>query len=522
MNTQQRKDWWSIWLTVSMIIILILALQPHAHAQPCTVAFSDRTMQPPEVFVPPPGNNSQSGSATSGQIRALHFLHGLGGTATSWNLVAARTAAQGTALYPARQVVYAQPHTYLQNGDLNSMGLDVQSYLNTYGWALNQSHNLQAQDNIMITHSLGGAVALQLDSLNSLPFANHQVGGYIFFGTGFQGVEAAHNFSPQGRDMASAFIAEGCQVLSDPDVWAYNRLPNLRWLPNLDPYLHKISDSICQTTGQVLLPFTLKQFNRSVVQEIKPNEPDLSALVSRNLNGPSIVVYGVEDEPVFWRTATSMYVSDSVGLALATDPFAMDDDQALVDWVQDEYDRFRMRQLALWQSSQSAFLKANQLGGKSFLGGWHYARGLSLQRQSQANGRAAIWYADANEAYKQMIGARVITTQREGYWCLCHHPISDSIPFSMTIVQDSLDCGTSDLNAECFIYPRWVQTIEEKPNDGLVLAESAGQFPQAVSVILMPSTNHQQMRNSSVTREVLKRIFNGQIPNGAFFITAPQ
>lgn len=521
MNTQQRKDWWSIWLTVSIILILILALQPQVQAQPCSLSLSDPEQQPPSVFVPPPGNAS-SASATTGGLRAIHFLHGLGGTATSWNMVASRTAANGASQYPARQVVYAQPHTYIQNGDLSSMGLDVQSFLNTYGWALNQSHGLQAQRNIIVTHSLGGAVALALDSLNTLPNANHQAGGYIMFGTGFQGVHAAQSFSPYGDDLARAFIAEGCQVLSDPDVWAYHRLPNLRWLPNLDPVLRAISDSLCQTTGQVLLPFTLKQFDRPVIQELVPGAPMLDALVNRPTGGPTLAIYGVEDEPVFWRTATSMYTADSVGLALASDPFSMDDDQALVDWVQDEYDRFRIQQFALWQSSQAAFLQSYHLGGKHLLGGWHFARGLSLQRQSAAHGRVAQWYADANESYKQMIGARVITSARDGYWCLCRNPMSSEMPVAITAIQDSSDCSTSDPDAECFIYPRWVQTIQEKPNDGLVLAESAGLYPHAAATILMPGTNHQQMRNSSVTREVLKRIFNGQVPNGAFFITAPQ
>ena len=48
-----------------------------------------------------------------------------------------------------------------------------------------------------------------------------------------------------------------------------------------------------------------------------------------------------------------------------------------------------------------------------------------------------------------------------------------------------------------------------KPNDGVVLSESAGMLNGAVYSVKMFNTNHQQMRNCEETKIGLNKAFNG-------------
>jgi hypothetical protein len=87
------------------------------------------------------------------------------------------------------------------------------------------------------------------------------------------------------------------------------------------------------------------------------------------------------------------------------------------------------------------------------------------------------------------------------------------------VVAHPSDCESNTPDATCLAWPRWVSEVTVQPNDGVVLASSAGSLPGAVAHIALPHTNHQQMRNASYTREFFKRLYNGTIPGAAFFLT---
>jgi hypothetical protein len=228
---------------------------------------------------------------------------------------------------------------------------------------------------------------------------------------------------------------------------------------------------------------------------------------------PVVLAYGVEDEPVFWRTATSMLATDSVGLALAQDPFAMDGDQDLVTFATQQYDRHSSQRTDALQRAFQYRIAAwilSPTGIGSLIAEW---QAVQAEREAAAADRAARWYLDANDSYKQLIGARRTQLIQDGYWCRCRFDESDP---SWTPVANASDCATDQ---GCTVLPRYEHLVVEKPSDGVVLAESAGVLNGAVASIQMPGTNHQQMRNSSVTKSVLNRLMNGQIPGGAYFAT---
>lgn len=502
-------------LVVGLIFTLSIALTISASGQPCSQPAMLPTWAGPvqhEAVAIPPANLSWAGKTGTTGHRIVHFLHGLGGTSDSWNLLAARTAFQGAPGYPARQVVYLNPHSYLQNGSPVASAMDINAYLSSTGAAASAAQNIHVLDNFIVAHSYGGVLSLLLDSLYAHRFIfTRQFGGIVAFGSAVNGAYLAKSLHPAGDNLAVPFVEHACRVLSNPRLWA-PQFPAMRWIPGLDPLLRDAVDQSCGL-GSSFVPFALKKFNSPGMVDLFPTAPLAIRLGKRVPSVPVVLAYGVEDEPVFWRTATSMLATDSVGLALATDPFSMDGDGDLVTFASQQYDRHSsqrsdaLQRAFTWRVAAWA-LAPTAVG--SLIAEW---QAVQAEREAAAADRAARWYLDANESYKQLIGARTTQIVLDGYWCRCRDDVNDP---SWTPVASASDCATDE---GCTVLPRYEHLAVEKPNDGVVLAESAGVLNGAVASLLMPGTNHQQMRNSSVTKSVLNRLMNGQIPGGAYFAT---
>ena len=516
-SSSQRADSPApIALVVGLILSLTLLLSWSAAAQPCGNPASLPAIEAASAvhadFVPPTGSLQWSNKTATNGDRIVHFIHGLGGNADSWNLVAARTAAIGTPGYPAREVVYANPPTYLQTGSTLDAAMDIHGYLTATGGPLSALHAIDVEDNFMVGHSYGGVLSLLLDSLYDDPQTfTRQFGGIVAFGSAINGAYLAKALHPTGDNLAVAFVEEACRALSDPRLVA-PQFPALRWIPGLDPLLRTVVDNACGL-GSSFVPFALQKFNSPGMVELFPSAPLAQRLGKRTPSVPVVLAYGVEDEPVFWRTATSMYRSDSVGLALANDPFSMDGDGDLVTFATQQHDRYANQKAQALQRAANFRIAAWALSPTllgSLIAEW---QAVVAEREAAAADKAARWYRDANDSYKQLVGARVMQVNAEGYWCRCRDEYNAPTWYP---VNDPADCfGDGD----CLTFPIYEFQLVEKPSDGVVLAESAGILNGAVASVLMPSTNHQQMRNSSVTKSVLNRVMNGQIPGGAFFAT---
>ena len=63
-------------------------------------------------------------------------------------------------------------------------------------------------------------------------------------------------------------------------------------------------------------------------------------------------------------------------------------------------------------------------------------------------------------------------------------------------------------------------TLVDKPSDGVVLAESAANYPGANYSRELTGSNHTQMRNDANTKDALLRLLEGEY--GDFFTTALQ
>ena len=242
--------------------------------------------------------------------------------------------------------------------------------------------------------------------------------------------------------------------------------------------------------GGTVLEALIDGIVRPVTADYRLGAPFLDSLNSRTDTIPVVVLYGVEEEPVLWRTLYSLTLHDSVN---SHNPFNADYDDGFVQYVN--------AQISIYQALENAF--------------------RPMKSVSRTFRKAKEWLIYANVNWKKAIGARILVPVMEGYSCLC---VNDLFPGSdNTVLVSSLaDCVGDSPGEQCWLMgPSYNLEVLEKPNDGVVLAESAGTLDYANKVILLEHTNHQQMRNSTVTRRELNRLFGGSYyPDIRFFKTA--
>ncbi len=510
---------------IALLIAFVVALNQRALAQPC--AMPDSMVIGGEFWswhpTPPAEVSAKHATktVTSGD-RILYFVHGMGGDATSWNLVASRTSYLGAPGYNARQTVYASPVTYLHNGNLVDAALELDHYFSTVGGPLSATHQItNLSKNFIIAHSLGGLVARQLDQMyeESPAVFSRQFGGLVTFGSPHQGAIGLLNIDPNGKDMARKFVTEACKILSDPELIMYPSLPILRWIPGLDPWLKTTVQSTCGTFGSVFTPFAARDFYQPITAEIHPQSNALNDLNSAGVHVPSVAFYGVEQEPIFWRTATSFFHLDSVGLGLLTDPFSATNDNALVDFASQERAKYAGLEHTARQGVAYHEMMAFAWRFVPFAAPYHKKKAKQKLKSALAFHGANSWYADANDLYKEIIGAQVNRTKQDGWFCLCFGRNGFWTNVDRGVVDGPEDCEPASPKEKCITFPRYVWTRQNYESDGLVLATSAHQLPGALAALRMPQTNHQQMRNCLQTKEKLKMLFDGHILNGLYFAT---
>ena len=91
-----------------------------------------------------------------------------------------------------------------------------------------------------------------------------------------------------------------------------------------------------------------------------------------------------------------------------------------------------------------------------------------------------------------------------------------------TFVDDPSECQDYSVGGQHFDCTasteiEYVVETLSLPSDGVVLAESAMDYPGAGHVDVMPASNHMQMRNDSNTKAKLLKLFDEEF--GVYFFT---
>ena len=461
----------------------------------------DGNFAPPPPPPPPPGD------------QLIYFVHGLGGDASTWAIAAneAQSAYQTTALRP----LYSE-YT------LSGAGIDLHNSLVEKGTphlALNSIED--PATSFLIGSSQGGIVARAANKYYSdVPAAevDRMFGGIVTFGSAHQGARIINNIP-----VLQQMLEEGCGDVGA--AYALGAVPRIVLpLVNLTD-LEEQLDKICGSVTGLIETFVFGKFLAPITEEYAVGTPELEVLnaFSETSNIPKVAFYGVEEEPIFWRTM-NYFVTDPNSLPL----YGANEDDALMmraDSLISNIEANHAAAVAAYENAQGLECDwwqwiVNPVGCAIFD---LLIDEEDLRRQRDTWNEGLDYMLTLNKQYKIAIGALDFELQPENIECTCTEydtggPTGNSNTF---IVGSNEQCLQ---NSEPFVSctPRINYTLQlvEHPSDGVVLASSAGDMPGGIVRPNldreMKKTSHQQQRNNSELEVKLTNLFAGGV--NEFFI----
>ncbi|HMX40133.1 MAG TPA: hypothetical protein PKD78_07395 [Saprospiraceae bacterium] len=425
-----------------------------------------------------------STSPTAGK-RIVYYLHGLGGNEGSWSVAGAEMMKN----FPNALSRFPDYSEFLNNS-LPSAALVVRNNSNYRGLlaaneGANATFNIDPESNYVIGSSLGAVVAREMDRQFGESGDPYRMGGFVGFGGSNLGAGIVN-----GKEDLKKMAIGACEsLLPGP---ALDKLPPF-WinLLGIGEKVTDITDRFCVIATGVLTSTLLGQFDQAIAEDIAEGSPYLHDLNAYLSDKPKVAFYGIEDEPVFWRT---MQFSGVFGVgANSFPPWGAYNDQRLWDDVQMAHARYEEKYRDYWHKYE-----------------WHKSRGHNRKAwgyrdKAIAWGCGAYWWETSNDQFKTAIRLRELGTITEiKYGCLC----TGGGPPIKTIGS----CPPTPPGYNCmqlnmaFEVPVWI----DHPNDGIVRASSAKFLPNAThGPVLMPGSNHFSNRNDPNTKDCLFGLYDG-------------
>lgn len=435
--------------------------------------------------------------------RLIFWIHGLGGNIDSWARAAQATQYQAPGQeipgYPARKVT-SLPLSYSEFS-LSGAASTLHNMLMAQGDpACVANHITDKTTNFIIAHSQGGIVSRATDQMYDElgDQIERRFGGIVTFGTAHAGALVINN-----KDQFGPFAAEACSsLIAGPLEDAIQNIPILDFFVNNETF-QNIANGLCQFMGEYVAPIALRDQLHELTEDYKVGAAPLAELNAHNSGIPRVAFYGVEEEPVFYRTMYSLKVKSPNEFG----PFQADNDQPLVDHFN--------QLLNEYQGKYETYL--NQLYALEAMGmpcdplEWIGMLGICTQydatywktlRKKDAWLKGYLWLKDSNTKFKTITGAS------QGHWVNTYQCSCNGYSFPTSQPSCPPGCSLSGVNSY------WKP--EEYANDGIILAASAMAYPGAM-VRKMNGSNHLQMRNDSNTRLRLSELFEGAY--GDYFTT---
>lgn len=424
----------------------------------------------------------------------------------------------------------------------------------------------------IIAHSQGGIVGrewLRQSVINPSTFKNLPH-GLVTFGTPHDGAEILNNTRPDLRNKVPNFMNEACKSL----VGAYvipkinsNFGSKLLVSSNMQD---KIVNLGCGLVSKSIIPFVLDNYHKRTTLDYYNGSKYLTGYNSTSghvqglseykLKVPVVQFYGIEKAPVLWKFMSSVLAMGHDKLDNKEIIFGYEKDDELELKVNDminEFDAgyiYERDQENYYGNIETASIITSFLGLPILSYIWATINKKSAIENKNAYHAAKVWLTNANDYYlTDIVGARVTNTTLN---CRVvgnldcrdnrYNPINSGVP----PVNVNIDYNFNTTNSACSIQPvnvayadyrfrghngsEWhgpctgnLTVIPEfkitywyKDNDGVVLAESAKKEIKvdpnySHKIVSLPETNHDQMKNSTITKLELINLYNGV--HGSFF-----
>lgn len=436
----------------------------------------------------------------------VYWLHGLNGTVESWAkpALASEFWASTTWEFPARLLHSVRGpstgQTYGEDNAIFGANVDVRNNANNY-----VQIDKHTEKDFIIAHSQGGIVAREWlrnmeESPSQFPKYAH---GLVTFGTPHTGAQILNNTRPDMENKLPAFFNEACISLATAQVAeTVNKSFLTRLL--LTNVARNAIGAGCEILSASIIPYAMADYYKSTTQDYCVDAPFLTqpnrnghptGLSNYTLKVPVVQFYGVEETPVIWKLFSSTLEIGENKLDNAENLFSYDKDDQIEKKVYKMRDEFQ----ALLQNAQNNYKYWNNKKCWSFWSSPYSIYNCTIDKKDGIDKNTALirayepaiaWINNAPDYYLDIIGART------------------AVRLPTTIIRG---------------IQGYINTYTIKENDGVVLAESAGSpiltsvanYPK---VIKMKKTNHDQMKNSSETKQALKDLYEGNY--GVFFSTS--
>lgn len=422
--------------------------------------------------------------------RNIVFMHGLAGDHDSWSKVASVHNFNFNQYIPnwENRQMDARTISYNQS-NISSSALDAASLIRSNMTSMRGSSTVPSiNQDIVIAHSLGGLVMRESDKRFDfgLEPGIKPYGGIITFGTPHSGAQAATSLFNGSLDN---FLNNNCTPLLQGPL---SELTNISFpsavLSSLANVLHTgpgLADNICD---KFLITSVFKKLSDipnlaldARIATVAANPPYTSPSVRK------IAVFGVEQEPVLWRFLHSAKVKNS-----SFPFFGADDDTRLISDVQAFISLINTRINTLWLE-----IPFNPVGAFNKRDAWITTR--TVVENLNTNYKSLITNTSSTFAFTAQCKVESI---EYGNITRTRHEYS-ATPEGCDQYSFVQGCCFEDLSQPVFN----INTVTEA-SDGFIPVSSQIAFPGATT-LQMPNSNHEQMKNDSNTKIVLRQIYQG-------------
>ncbi len=492
-------------------------INPQGKTQP----FTPQTPSGPTTPAAPAGDKD----------RAVFWLYGLAGNSDSWSRAADATEHGGARLFPARGykvvshttgLIYSEQSSTLFAAD------NVRNYLNLVANA-QRRNNVDPKNNFIVAHSHGGVVCqalLYLDHCFDPNLRGPSYGGIVTFGAPHKGAMIYNNFGKIFN-----WVKDGCVALRQGPAEVFsNRFASslLGLFTSTDryPFIKGAESSICTRLENIAHNnlYTVPITDDFRIQEGGPL-PKYKDCIEREAGEiAKVAFYGVEPtKNLPWRTLDWMLVSN----VNRVPKFSANYDDSLSNIIsklrQNYVENVLISEQEIYRLERKYRIPHNRgrrIGDPLLYLLWD-VKYWNLKDEIAAYKEGINWFDTADDKWADIIGALTLT-RKTTYFCECVDTHSGKE--TTTEVNSPADCNPMPKpGVHCHLNIITEYEKSYKPSDGIVLAESASEFPGASTLPMgapsreLTNSSHMQMLNDANTREKIKELCRGDY--GDFFRT---
>lgn len=532
-----------------------------------------KTIPPGEKEIYQSGTDNVTEASLPNYEINLIWIHGLNGNQGSLYKPAHATQ-HGIVGFPARRAVshgvYGDPNTQFYNEDngLTAATANLQHYASQY------LQNTKTERDYIIAHSQGGMVAREwLRKMEQSPASFGKFAhGLVTFGSPHDGAMILNNCRPNLGNKAQSFLNEACKQLGGTvvaDVAKKNFFTRLLLSGDMKTNILKNG---CDVLSSGVIPLALDNYYKRTTLDYYVGSPFLvggsgiaEGLSDYTLKVPVVQFVGIEEQPVLWKLTSSLASMGHDKLDNLENYFGYSPDHHIEKKVSNMIDEFSAKatqedamaeyyqivELSCYARAAVAAFYGNFINSAALIAqgvlNAHLKNGAIENKRLYEGGRN--WLAAANDIYlTAIVGALETKTTKHCRvidYLKCTSPQYNTPGAGKPPVDVIVTRSFMANNGSCFVTPiaqeyssyhfqapdgnnyvgpctgrrETIETIHTqysyKPNDGVVLAESAGKVIKVSPglshrIVPLPGSNHEQMKNDSRMKEELMNLYNGK------------